>query len=83
MATYQEQIARGQREKEAKEKADAEEKTKQLSPEQVRNWRLVLVHMGVPFAMSMPETMVQQFRDALQDRINVEYPRPTGDEESK
>ena len=79
MATYQEQIERRRLEREAKEKAEADAKAKQLSPEQVAHWRLVLAHMGVPFAMSMPVEMVQRFRDALQARINAEYPAESTD----
>lgn len=70
MATYQEQIEKRRLEKEAKAKADAE---RHLSPDQVANWRLVLANMGVPFAMTMPEAMVQKFRDGIQARINKEF----------
>ena len=68
MATYQEQIERRRLEREAKEKAEA------LNASQVDNWRIVLANMGIPFARSMPAEMVQRFRDALQAKINAEYP---------
>ena len=78
MATYQEQIERRRLEREAKEK-DAAERKALLSSDQVSNWRLVLLNMGIPLAMSMPESMVQQFRDNIQARINREF----GDEGSR
>ncbi len=73
MATYQQQLDRLRAQKEAKAKAEAEAKARQLSPDQVAHWRLVLANMGIPLAMSMPEEMVQQFRDAVQARINREF----------
>lgn len=77
MATYQEQIEKARREKEAKAKAAEAAKAAQLSPEQIEHWRLVLANMGVPFAMSMPESYVQRFRDAIQAEFNT----LSGDEE--
>ncbi len=71
MAIYQEQIERLNRMKESKEKAETE---RELSGEQIENWRIVLRNMGIPLAMSIPESMVQKFRDALQKRIDAEMP---------
>jgi len=69
MANYQEQIERLNRMKESKEKAETENK---LSSDQIANWRIVLRNIGIPLAMSMPESMVQKFRDAFQKRIEAE-----------
>ena len=73
MATYQEQLAKTRALKEAKAKAEAEEKARQLTPEQVEHWRGVLAHMGIPFARSMPVEMVQRFKDAIQARMNAYF----------
>jgi hypothetical protein len=73
MATYQEQLERLRREREAKEKAEAERLAKQMTPEQIKNWRGILMNMGLgPYALIMPEEMVQEIRDRIQDRINAE-----------
>lgn len=74
MATYQEQLARRVAEREAREKAEAERKAAQMSPDQIANWRIVLRNMGIPFASVMPDATVQRFRDAFQARINAELP---------
>lgn len=79
MATYQEQIEANRRKREAREKADAERKAKELTPDQVRHWRDVLGYMGVPFAHSMPVEMVQQFKDAMQTRIANEFSNSSGE----
>ena len=68
MATYQEQIAKLEAKKNAK--ADGGN----LTQKQIKNWRIILKHMGVPLALTMPDHMVQNFRDALQHRINNETP---------
>lgn len=73
MATYQQQLDKLRLQREAKEKAEAAREATKLSPDQVTHWRGVLSYMGVPFAMSMPESIVQQFRDGLQARINAEF----------
>ena len=73
MANYQEQIERLNSMKERNEKAETEHK---LSGEQIEIWRITLRNMGIPLAMSMPESMVQRFRDAIQKRINAEFPNP-------
>lgn len=81
MATYQEQIARRQREKETKAKSDADRK---MTSEQIDHWRGVLWNMGVPFAMTMPVEMVQRFRDVMQARINAQFAAPNvGTQEEK
>lgn len=69
MATYQEQLARLRKQREEREKFEAEQRAKQLSPEQVAHWRIVLANMGIPFAMSMSEDMIQKFKDGIQARI--------------
>lgn len=74
MATYQEQLERLRREREAREKADAENKARQMTPEQIKNWREVLVRVVGPFAYVMPETMVREFRDRIQRDINTQFP---------
>ncbi len=66
MATYQEQIERNRRKKEMRARNDAEDAAKKLSPEQIKNWRDVLYHMVGPYALVMPEEMVQEFRDRFQ-----------------
>lgn len=71
MATYQQQLERLRLQREAKEKAEAEEKARLLTPDQIKHWRLVLANMGVPMAMSMPDSWVQKFKDRIQDRITV------------
>lgn len=73
MATYQEQLAKLTAEREAREKAEAERKASLLTPDQVSHWRLVLANMGIPFAMSMPEHMVQRFKDGIQAKLTAEY----------
>lgn len=72
MATYQEQLAKRAAEREAKAKAEAERVANQLNPEQIKMWRQVLVQFVGPFALIMPEPMVQEFRDRFQKRINRE-----------
>lgn len=70
MATYQEQIAKRAQERAEREKAEAERQAAMLSPEQVLYWRIVLSNMGIPFAMSMPDQIVQKFKDRIQERLN-------------
>jgi DNA-binding FadR family transcriptional regulator len=72
MATYQEQIERLRLAREAKEKAEAELLAKQMTPEQIKNFRQVLAHMVGPYAYFMPDAMVQEFRDRIQERLNAE-----------
>lgn len=76
MATYQEQLDRLRREREAKEKAEAERLAKLMTPEQIKNFRGVLAHMVGPYAYIMPDAMVEEFRDRIQDRINAECVPP-------
>lgn len=73
MATYQEQIERNRKQREEREKAEAERKASQLGPEQIKLWRTVLAQMVGPFAHVMPEAMVQQFRDRIQERLDKEH----------
>ena len=70
MATYQEQIEKLRIAREAREKVEAENKARQLSPEQIKNWRQVLVQVVGPFALIMPESMVHDLRDLYQKRID-------------
>jgi sugar-specific transcriptional regulator TrmB len=69
MATYQEQLERLRKRREEKERADAEREAQKLSPEQVANWRQVLLRVVGPYALIMPEAMVQEFRDRIQERV--------------
>ena len=69
MATYQEQIERNRLKAEMRKRKDAENAAKKLSPEQIKNWRQVLANMGIPFAMSMPDEMVQKFKDGIQSKL--------------
>ena len=48
-------------------KENSEEK---LTPEQIKNWRQVLVGMIGPYAMIMPDEMVQKLRDKMQKEVN-------------
>ena len=72
MATYQEQLERLRQQREAKERAEAERKANQLTPDQIKHWRQVLLHVVGPGAMLIPDAMVQEFRDRFQQRINEE-----------
>lgn len=72
MATYQEQLDRLRQQREAREKAEAERKALEMTPDQITNWRGILRHMVGPYALIMPDSMVQEFRDRFQDRINDE-----------
>lgn len=77
MATYQEQIRRRAVEREAKEKAEAERLANQMTPEQIKNWRQILLHMVGPFALLMEDEMVQEFRDRIQARVHEELNAPS------
>ena len=44
---------------------------KDLSPEQIKNWRKILVGMVGPYALIMSEREIQMFRDKMQDRVNL------------
>ena len=63
MATYQQQLERLRYQREAREKAEAERKANQLTPEQIKHWRLVLCRIVGPGAMLIPDATVQEFRD--------------------
>ena len=75
MATYQEQIERNRLKAEMRKRKDAEDAAKKLTPEQIKNWRMVLAQMGIPFAMSIPEEMVNAFKDGIQQRLEHEAQR--------
>ena len=40
-----------------------------LTPEQIKNWRNVLVGMVGPYALIMPDADVQKFRDRMQAKM--------------
>jgi hypothetical protein len=48
VATYQEQLDKLQRQREEREKAETESKARQLTPEQIKHWRMVLVNVVGP-----------------------------------
>jgi hypothetical protein len=39
----------------------------QLTPEQIKNWRTVMIGMLGPYAMLMPDEDVQRLRDRFQE----------------
>jgi len=45
-------------------------KQEKLTPEQIKNWREVLVSMIGPYARIMPEELVQKWRDRFQTKVN-------------
>jgi len=63
MATYQEQLAKLQEKKNAQLDGD------KLSANQINNWRIILRNLGVPFAETMPDFMVQKLRDVIAGKI--------------
>ena len=67
MATYQEQLEKYRKLNEEKKRAEAEK----LSPEQIKNWREMLVQYVGPFAHIMPEEMIYEFRTLFQKRLDV------------
>ena len=42
---------------------------KQLTPEQIKNWREVLCGMIGPYGLMMPAEEVQRLRDTMQSRL--------------
>jgi hypothetical protein len=42
---------------------------KQLTPEQIKNWREVLCGMIGPYGLMMPPEEVQRLRDTMQSRL--------------
>ena len=42
----------------------------ELTPEQVANWRNVLVPMLGPYALLMPPAEINAVRDRMQERVN-------------
>ena len=82
MATYQEQIERNRLKAEMRKRKDAEDAAKKLSPEQIKNWREVLIHMVGPYALVMPEEMVQEFKDRFQGMVE-QLPQSAAPGESK
>jgi hypothetical protein len=47
-----------------------EQTTEKLTPEQVSNFRKVLVDLIGPWALLLTESEIQNIRDALQKKIN-------------
>ena len=74
MSTYQEQLARIRAEKAAKQKANEEAEARKLSPEQIKNWRDIIAMTSIgPFAYTMPEEMVQTFKDRLEAKLKQAF----------
>lgn len=44
--------------------------TDKITPEQIKNWRRVLIGMIGPYALIMPDEEVQKFRDKMQAKVN-------------
>jgi hypothetical protein len=44
---------------------------KQLTPEQIKNWRKVLCGTIGPYGLMMPPEEVQRLRDTMQSRLEV------------
>jgi hypothetical protein len=44
---------------------------KEMTPEQVENWRKVLCEILGPYALIMPVEDVHKFRDKLQKKVNT------------
>lgn len=44
-----------------------------LSPEQIQNWRKALVLILGPYALIMPDELVQKFRDKMQKELDDKY----------
>jgi hypothetical protein len=43
-----------------------------LTPEQIKNWRNILLGMIGPYALLMPDEEVQQIRDIMQANLSEE-----------
>ena len=41
-----------------------------LSPEQIANWRRVLITMIGPYALMMSDEQIQDYRDKMQQQVN-------------
>ncbi len=48
----------------------------QMTPEQIQNWRTMLVGMIGPYALIMPDEEIQKFRDKLQAKVNIKNDLP-------
>lgn len=78
MATYQEQIERMRQQREAKVKAEEEAKARQLSPEQIKNWRQALAFTAIGgAAYVIPDQMVQAIYEKFMGEINSDAPLDT------
>lgn len=42
-----------------------------LTPEQMQNWRKLLVGIVGPYALIMPEAQIQEFRGKIQDKADL------------
>lgn len=42
----------------------------ELTPEQIRNWRNLLVDMIGPYALIAPVEVIQMYRDRMQEQVN-------------
>lgn len=43
---------------------------KKLTPEQIKNWRLVLTNMFGPIAMLLSEEDIEKFRETMQKNVD-------------
>ena len=73
MATYQEQLARNAALREVKAKAEEGEKAGKLTPEQMANWRKVLVHFIGIAAFLATDGQIQAFANKFLDVFAAEY----------
>ncbi len=55
-----------------KAKAPPEPVSEQLTPAQVKNWRLILFAQIGPWAMIMPESEIQTIRDRIQAKASLD-----------
>lgn len=46
--------------------------TQTLTPQQIKNWRSVLVGLVGPYAYLMPDVEVQRMRDEMQAHLDME-----------
>ena len=52
-----------------KEEIDVE--IHKLTPKQIKNWRRILISLIGPYALLLPEFQIQEYRNKLQNRINI------------
>jgi hypothetical protein len=54
----------------------------ELTPQQIENWRKVLVGLIGPYALIMPEKDIQATANSMQERIDSEMPLGASEEPS-